>query len=155
MTDLVAPLLEESIDIDAPPVRVWSLVSDLGRMSKWSPQVVKTVVRGRPIQLGTKMINVNRRGPLVWPTQAKVVRFEPHHEIAFRIKDNLTIWSFSLADNGTGGTTLTQRREAPDGISPISRKLTDRLLGGVAEFQVELGTGMRETLGKIKADAER
>ena len=154
MTDLVAPLLEESIDIDAPPVRVWSLVSDLGRMSKWSPQVVKTVVRGRPLQLGTTMVNVNRRGPLVWPTRAKVVRFEPHREIAFRIKDNRTIWSFSLADNGAGGTTLTQRREAPDGISSISRKLTDTLLGGVAEFQVELGTGMRETLVKIKADAE-
>ena len=154
MTDLVAPLLEESIDIDAPPVRVWSLVSDLGRMSKWSPQVVKTVVRGRPLQLGTTMVNVNRRGPLVWPTRAKVVRFEPHREIAFRIKDNRTIWSFSLADNGAGGTTLTQRREAPDGISSILRKLTDTLLGGVAEFQVELGTGMRETLVKIKADAE-
>ena len=154
MTDLVAPLLEESIDIDAPPVRVWSLVSDLGRMSKWSPQVVKTVVRGRPLQLGTTMVNINRRGPLVWPTRAKVVRFEPHREIAFRIKDNRTIWSFSLADNGAGGTTLTQRREAPDGISSISRKLTDTLLGGVAEFQVELGTGMRETLVKIKADAE-
>lgn len=154
MTDLVAPLLEESIDIDAPPVRVWSLVSDLGRMSKWSPQVVKTVVRGRPLQLGTTMVNVNRRGPLVWPTRAKVVRFEPHREIAFRIKDNRTIWSFSLADNGAGGTTLTQRREAPDGISSISRKLTDSLLGGVAEFQVELGIGMRETLVKIKADAE-
>ena len=154
MTDLVAPLLEESIDIDAPPVRVWSLVSDLGRMSKWSPQVVKTVVRGRPLQLGTTMVNVNRRGPLVWPTRAKVVRFEPHREIAFRIKDNRTIWSFSLADNGAGGTTLTQRREAPDGISSISRKLTDSLLGGVAEFQVELRIGMRETLVKIKADAE-
>ncbi|MCW2834137.1 MAG: hypothetical protein JWN68_2090 [Nocardioides sp.] len=155
MTDLVAPLLEESIDIDAPPVRVWSLVSDLGRMSKWSPQVVRTIVRRRPVQLGTTTINVNRRGPLVWPTRAKVVRFEPHREIAFRIKDNRTIWSFCLADNGTGGTILTQRREAPDGISSISRSLTDTLLGGVAEFQVELGAGMRETLAKIKADAER
>lgn len=154
MTDLVAPLLEESIDIDASPVRVWSLVSDLGRMSRWSPQVVTTVVRGRPIQLGTTMVNVNRRGLLVWPTQARVVRFEPHREIAFRIRENRTIWSFTVEDDGAGGTTLTQRREAPDGISPISRRLTDRLLGGVADFQVELGSGMRETLGKIKVDAE-
>ena len=154
MTDVVAPLLEESIDIDAPPVRVWSLVSDLGRMSKWSPQVVKTIVRGRPVGLGTRTININRRGPLVWPTRSKVVRFEPHREIAFRIKDNFTIWSFSLADNGTGGTTLTQRREAPDGLSPIAQSLEDRLMGGVTKFEVELGAGMRETLAKIKADAE-
>ena len=154
MTDLVAPLLEESIDIDAPPVRVWSLVSDLGRMSKWSPQVVKTIVRGGPVQLGTRTININRSGLLVWPTRSKVVRFEPHSEIAFRIKDNKTIWSFHLADNGTGGTTLTQRREAPDGLSPIAQTLEDRLMGGVSSFEVELGAGMRQTLAKIKADAE-
>jgi hypothetical protein len=154
MTDLVAPLIEESITIDAAPERVWSLVSDLGRMSEWSPQVVKTIVRGRPIQLGTKMINLNRRGLLVWPTQSKVVRFEPRREIAFRVKDNFTIWSLTLASDGAGGTILTQRREAPDGISSISRTLTDKVLGGIASFQTELGAGMRETLAKIKADAE-
>lgn len=154
MTDPVAPVLEESITIDAATDRVWALVSDLGRMSRWSPQVLKTIVRGRPIKLGTKMLNINRRGPLVWPTQTKVVRFEPQQEIAFRVKDNFTIWSFSLTDDGHGGTVLTQRREAPDGISPISRRLTDTVLGGVADFQVELGAGMRETLAKIKVDAE-
>jgi len=154
MTALVAPLLEESIDIDAPPVRVWSLVSDLGRMSKWSPQVVKTIVRGGPVKLGTRTVNINRRGLLVWPTRSKVVRFDPHSEIAFRVKDNLTIWSFSLSDNGTGGTTLTQRREAPDGLSPLARTLEDRLMGGIGDFQLELGVGMRETLSKIKAEAE-
>lgn len=154
MTDLVAPLLEESITIDATPEQVWSAVSDLGRMSKWSPQVVRTIVRGRPIRLGTKMINVNRRGPIVWPTQTKVVRFEPQQEIAFRVKDNYTIWSFALVGDGEGRTVLTQRREAPDGISTISRTFTDRLFGGVADFQVELCGGMRETLAKIKADVE-
>lgn len=155
MTDLVAPLLEESITIAAPPERVWSLVSDLRRMAQWSPQVMKTIVRGRPIKLGTKMVNINRRGPLVWPTQTKVVRFEPQQEIAFRVKDNFTIWSLTLTSDGAGGTVLTQRREAPDGISPISRTLTDKVLGGVTSFQAELGAGMRETLAKIKVDAER
>jgi hypothetical protein len=101
------------------------------------------------------MININRRGPLVWPTQSKVVRFEPQQEIAFRVKDNFTIWSLTLTSDGAGGTTLTQRREAPVGISPISRRLTDKMLGGVASFQTELGVGMRETLAKIKVDAER
>ncbi|QIK74936.1 SRPBCC family protein [Nocardioides piscis] len=154
MTDTVAPVLEESITIQAPPDRVWSLVSDLGRMSRWSPQVVKTFVRGRPIGLGTTMVNINRRGVLVWPTRTRVVRFEPREEVAFRVKDNFTIWSFRLTHDGAGGTLLTQRREAPDGISDISHKLTDRLLGGVAAFQVELGDGMRQTLARIKAEAE-
>lgn len=155
MNDLVAPLLEESVSIDAAPERVWSLVSDLGRMSRWSPQVVRTIVRGRPIQLGTKMINLNRHGLIVWPTRTVVVRFEPQHEIAFKVVDNYATWSFSVASSGEGGTVLTQRREAPDGVSKVARLLHGRVLGGVAEFQVEIEAGMRETLARIKADAER
>ena len=33
-----APLLQAQIDIDAPPARVWSLISDFRRMPEWSPQ---------------------------------------------------------------------------------------------------------------------
>lgn len=155
MTDAVAPLLEESITIDAAPERVWSLVSDLGRMSTWSPQVVRTIVRGRPIKLGTKMINLNRRGLILWPTRTVVVRFEPQQEIAFKVVDNYATWSFGVASDGAGGTILTQRREAPDGISKVARALHGRLLGGIGEFQLEIEAGMRETLTRIKVDAER
>ena len=153
--DHVQPLIEETIEVSAPPARVWSLVSDLRRMSRWSPQVVRTFVRGGgPVQLGSRMVNVNRRGLLVWPTQSTVIRFEPHREIAFRVKDNFTVWSFTLDQSSSGGTTITQRREAPDGVSDISRRLTNAVLGGVPSFQDELRVGMRQTLGRIKADAE-
>lgn len=150
----IDPLLEETIDVDAAPARVWALVSDLPRMATWSPQVVKTFVRGGPVQLGTRTLNINRRGPLFWPTQAKVVRFEPHSEIALRIKDNFTIWSFTLAETENGGTRITQRREAPDGLSTISIKLTKSVLGGQEVFTSELCEGMRQTLARIKAEAE-
>lgn len=154
MSDTVAPLIEESIEVSAEHVRVWSFVSDLGRMSRWSPQVAKTIVHGRPIALGTKMTNINRRGVLVWPTRSKVVRFEPHTEIAFRVRDNFTIWSFTLEPLPDGRTRIIQRREAPDGISDISDKLTKRFLGGIPAFQDELREGMRLTLQRIKADVE-
>ena len=36
------------------PRSVWSLVTDLPRMAPWSPQVVQTVVRGGPVELGTR-----------------------------------------------------------------------------------------------------
>ena len=148
------PLLEQSIEIDAPPVAVWALVTDLPRMARWSPQVVRSFVRGGgPVRLGTKVLNVNRRGPLVWPTQSKVVRFEPHRDFAFRIKENFTIWSFELEPTGTG-TRLTQRRETPQGISDVSMMLTKRVLGGQERFTGELREGMRQTLERIKAEAE-
>ena len=149
----IEPLLEETIEVSAPPATVWALVSDLPRMSRWSPQVVKTFVRGGVVQQGTRTVNINRRGLMFWPTQAKVVRFEPHREIATRIKENFTIWSFTLEPTGPG-TRITHRREAPDGISPISLKLTEAVLGGQAGFTAELRQGMRQTLERIKAEAE-
>ena len=61
------PLLEATVEIDTPPARVWELVFDLPRMSSWSPMVLRTVVLGSPVGVGTHAVNVNRRGPMVWP----------------------------------------------------------------------------------------
>ena len=153
-TTQIEPLLEETVEVAATPAQVWSLISDLPRMASWSPQVVKTIVRGGVVQQGTRTFNLNRRGLLFWPTQAKVIRFEPHRELAIRIKDNFTIWSFTLEPTETG-TRITQRREAPDGISSISIKLTAAVFGGQEGFGSELRDGMRQTLDRIKAEAER
>lgn len=152
-TSEIEPLIEEVVEVAAPPARVWALVTDMPRMAEWSPQVVRTIVRGGGIGPGTRTVNINRRGPLFWPTRAKVIRFEPHREFAFRIKDNLTVWSFTLEPTATG-TRVTQRREAPDGTSRISANLVKAVLGGQQTFQAELRDGMRQTLTRIKAEAE-
>lgn len=144
--------LHASVDIDAPPERVWSLITDMSRMASWSPQVVKTFVGG-PVQQGTKALNINRRGPLVWPTRSKVVSFEPHREFAIRIKDNAAIWAFVLEPTATG-TRLVHERRTPDGVSPISLTLQKRVLGGVDRFTGELKAGMEQTLTRIKVEAE-
>ena len=153
LTD-VAPI-EASIEIAAPPAQVWELVSDLSNMSRWSPQVFKTFVRGGETRQGAKMININRKGLLVWPTQAMVTTFEPGQKIAFRIRENWTIWSFTLGPTADGGTRIVQRREAPKGISDVSVRLTKAVLGGVDDFTADLVKGMNQTLSRIKADAER
>ena len=153
LTD-VAPI-EASIEIAAPPAQVWELVSDLSNMSRWSPQVFKTFVRGGEVRQGAKMININRKGLLVWPTQSMVTTFEPGQKIAFRIRENWTIWSFTLGPTADGGTRIVQRREAPKGISDVSVRLTKAVLGGVDDFTADLVKGMNQTLTRIKADAER
>lgn len=144
--------LRETVEIAASPERVWSLVTDLPRMASWSPQVVRTFVRG-PVQAGARALNVNRRGLLVWPTRSQVVAFDPHREFAFRVKDNAAIWAFVLESTPTG-TRLTQERRTPNGITPISLTLQKHVLGGVGRFTGELRAGMRQTLAGIKADAE-
>lgn len=156
LTD-VAPLAA-STDIAAPPAEVWALVSDLRNMARWSPQTVKSFRRGGE-GLGATFLNVNRLKVLVWPTQSKVVRFdapgaEGTGEIAWRVKENFTIWSLRLAPNAAGGTTLTSTREAPQGISDVSVRLTKVAFGGVPKFTGQLQADMAVTLAKIKAAVE-
>ncbi|WP_299053111.1 SRPBCC family protein [uncultured Nocardioides sp.] len=148
--------LEVSTEIAASPAQVWKLVSDLPRIAEWSPQVVRTLAR-RPLRVGSRMVNLNHRGPLVWPTTAKVVDLEPHRRVAFRVTENWTVWSFTLEPvtvDAAEGTRVVHRRETPKGISPLSNTLVDRLLGGRAQFTDELRAGMGQTLQRLKAAAE-
>ena len=150
-----APTLEDSVHIDAPVGEVWALVSDVCRMPEWSPQVDSTRLRQgfEQVALGAQFTNRNSVGDLVWTTHAEVVRFEPEQEIAFRVEENWVIWSFTLVPDGTG-TLLTQRRDAPDGVSELSLELTNGFMGGVETFTESMRAGMRETLAKLKATAE-
>lgn len=151
--------IEQSIDVAAPPAAVWALVSDLKRLSQWSPQVLKSFVKGGgQIREGTLLTNINHRGLLVWPTHSKVVRFEEEREIAWKIKENGTTWSFTLTPTTYGdvvGTRVVQRRDAPGGLSELSIRFTDKFMGGQSTFQAELQAGMRQTLAHVKQLAEQ
>ncbi len=151
-----APSLMDSVHINAPAERVWALVSDVCRMPDWSPQVDSTRLRTGfdTVGLGTQFTNRNIAGDLVWTTHAEIVRFEPERELAFRVEENWLVWSFALAAEGTG-TVLTQRREAPDGVSELSLELTNGFMGGVETFTETMRAGMRQTLERIKAEAEK
>ena len=72
---------------------IMALVTDVKRMSEWSPQVWRSFVAGGPVRLGTRFVNINHDGWKHWPTSAKVVRFEPHAEFAFRISEKT--WTVS------------------------------------------------------------
>lgn len=150
-----APTLVDSVHIAAPDERVWAMVSDVRRMSEWSPQVTSTRLRDGfdSVGLGAQFTNRNCEGELVWTTHAEIVRFDPGREIAFRIEENWVIWSFTVAPEG-GGTLLTQRRDTPDGVSDLSLELTNGFLGGVEAFTASMRAGMRLTLERIRDEAQ-
>ena len=150
-----APELVATIEIDAAPETVWALVSDIERMSSWSPQVVRSTVNGDTVGLGTTFANENRQDDVEWPTNARVERFEPPREFAFKVKENRLIWSFLLEPLPGDRTRVTQRRESPDGITDLSIHYTEAYLGGVEAFTERQHVGMRETLERLKAEAER
>ena len=149
------PVLEATVDIDASPAQVWALLADLSRVASWSPMVLRTVVLGSPLRVGSQAVNLNRRGLMVWPTRSVVVRCEPERELAFRIAENHLVWSFTLSPlDGGARTRVVQRREPGEGIGRLSRVFIGTFLGGQSDFTVDLRAGMRQTLDRLKAEAE-
>lgn len=154
-TSTDVPALQDHERIAAPPTIVWDLVGDPTRMSEWSPQVDSTRLTGDgDCSVGTRFTNRNVQGELAWITHGEVVRHEPGRALAFRIEENWAVWSFELEPTADGGTVLHQRRDAPDGISDLSRQLTDAYLGGMDTLTGNLRAGMRETLTRIRVAAE-
>lgn len=145
--------LEVSIDINATPAQVWAVVSDLTAMPRWSPHTKKVLLRGGPLHVGSKMLNVNKLGWRIWPTQSVVTAYEPDRLVAFKVLENHAVWSFELTPLDDGARTrLTQRRDVASGTTVVSRQLIDKALGGEESFEKELTTGMRQTLQRIRDD---
>lgn len=139
--------------IVASPAQVWSLIHDPRRMSEWSPTVASTRLKESTPALGVRFTNRNQDGDLEWITHGEIVRFDEERALAFRIAENWAIWSFALEPD-PAGTRLIQRRETPDGISDLSRELTDGFMGGQETFTAALLNGMEQTLQRIRGAAE-
>ena len=156
MTTTDVPALHEQIEIAASPAVVWALVADVTRMAQWSPQVTSTRLSEpeAAFGVGSRFTNRNAHGELAWTTHAEVTRYDEGRALAFRIDENYVTWSFELEPTDGGGTLLRQRRDAPEGISELSRELTDAFMGGQDAFTASQRAGMRETLAAIRATAE-
>ncbi len=149
---MVAPILKAEIEINAPVAKVWSLVSDVNNMPKWSPQCRVMKALG-PIKPGTRTVNLNRRGMLFWPTTSVITEVIPERKFAFRIPINTTVWSYELEPTATG-TRLIETRHAENGVTAVSKAATNAALGGMENFERELVEGMNQSLARIKAAAE-
>jgi hypothetical protein len=106
------------------------------------------------VRQGTRTLNVNRRGRLFWPTTCRITEFIPEKKLAFRVNENNTVWSYELAPTETG-TRLIETRHAENGTTAVSNFLVGKFMGGVPTFEQELTEGMKASLERIKAAAER
>ncbi|MFV0496182.1 SRPBCC family protein [Mycobacterium sp.] len=149
---MASPLLQASIDIDAPPSKVWALVSDLRRMPQWSPQC-RWMRQFGPLRAGARTFNLNRRNRLFWPTTSTVLEVVPEKKLAFRVNTNRSVWTYELEPLGKG-TRLTESRHAENGVSAVSALTVKAVMGGTDIFEHELVDGMNTSLARIKAAAE-
>ncbi len=145
--------LESSIDIAATPEQVWAVVSDLKRMPEWSPNCRKMLVLGTP-KVGTFSINVNRDGWKVWPTTARIVRFEPNKAVAFKVLENGLTWSFDIEPTPTGSTLVQRRTDSAD-ATLFAKAVLRVTMGGIDNVDETGVRGMSTTLDRIKQAVEK
>jgi uncharacterized protein YndB with AHSA1/START domain len=151
---------QATVHIDAPPEKVYELVSDVTRMGRWSPETVRARWIGGATgpAIGARFRGTNRRGPAVWVTTPKVVAAEPGREFAFVVPmvlvgRELTKWTYRFDPAAGGGTTVTESFETLNDI-PSSITFMYRTLMRIKDREVDLEAGMQRTLERIKAAAE-
>ena len=153
MTPQAAPRpLTASIDVTAPPGRVWDVVADLRRTGEWSPECRRVVPLGR-LRPGTLLLGVNRRGRVRGVTLSRVLTCTPGAESGWVVLTNRSEWRYRLEPSGTG-TSITETRRTPRGEGRFALWFTRVLLSGQADHDAELERGMADGLRRIKALVE-
>jgi Polyketide cyclase / dehydrase and lipid transport len=142
--------ISATIEVKADPEVVWQVVSDLGRMPEFSPELRKAYVVGKP-GVGANIIGVNRRKLAVWPTTSKVVRWEPGRAVAWKTRESGATWVYEL-EGTPAGTRVTGRRVLPR--FTFGTSVLGPAIGGAAGHDRELAEGIRTTLERIKDTVE-
>jgi uncharacterized protein YndB with AHSA1/START domain len=146
--------LRAEATIAAPPDRVWELLTDLSRMSDWSPELLRMVpLRPGGLRVGQWYLGVNRRKAVVWPTRSVVAVLEPGRSLAWDTRSSGARWVWELAPDGDG-TRVVHRRPVPRRLTLLSRAFAPLALGGSDEHADELEAGMAQTVARLKAAAE-
>ena len=148
--------IEESIDIEAPPERLYAMVSDLSRMGEWSPenQGGKWVGGATGPAPGARFKGRNRNGWRRWSTNVTIVTANPPKEVAWESKAlgmKVALWRYRFEPKGNGGTRVTESTEDRRGRT---MHFIGRTASGVADRDGENKKNMRATLEQLKQAAE-
>lgn len=144
-----------TVHIDAPPEKVWDLVSDVTRIGEFSPETFEAewLDGATGPAVGAKFrghVKRNQKGPVYWTT-CTVLECEPGREFAFGVGSAdkpVNVWRFHL-EPAAGGTDVTESFTlAPKAALKVYWKLFGRARGKTNR------EGMQTTLERIKAVVE-
>jgi uncharacterized protein YndB with AHSA1/START domain len=143
---------QATIHIEAPPEKVYAMVSDVTRMGDWSPETYKCewVEGATGPDVGARFKGSNKRGILRWSTTPTVKAAEPGRVFAFETgkagKED-TRWTYRFAPK-EGGTELTESFEA------LRYPLIFKILAPPKRHTRQLQKNIEQTLERIKQAAE-
>ncbi|MBP2321967.1 hypothetical protein JOF56_002352 [Kibdelosporangium banguiense] len=149
------PTATGRITVDAPPERVYALISDLDSLSGLSEETVrcKVLVGSSTATVGTRFRGSNKRGFRRWSTVSTVTDAVPGREFSFNVTSlgiPVSRWSYSIApaDSGCVVTESTWDRR-PRWFLAMAYVAT-----GVADRVAVNTQNIARTLERLKAKAE-
>lgn len=119
------PTVEVRTWVDAPPERVWALVSDIGLMPAMSDELqsVEWVDGATGPAVGARFLGRSKHEALgEWATTSEIVEFEPGRVFAWAVGDPAepsATWRFRVEPRD-GGTELSQWMRLGPGRSGLS-----------------------------------
>lgn len=149
--------LRAEATVEAPPERVWALLTDFARMPEWSPELVRMVpLKPGGLRVGQWYLGINRRKAAVWPTRSVVTTLEPGRTVAWDTTSSGARWIWELSQAGPDDTftRVVHRRPVPRRITAMSKVFAPLALGGSEGHADELEEGMARTVARLKAAAE-
>ena len=158
------PTVEVEIWIDAPPERVWPVVSDIGAIPGMSPELRAAEYcdggAGGPA-VGRSFSGTNRHPAIgEWTTTSYIVTCDEPRVFEWAVTDPAnptSSWRFTL-ETRDGGTLLRQwfrMGPAPSGLSAAIERMPDKEQKIVHRRLGEHEAGMNATVAAIKEKAER
>jgi hypothetical protein len=147
---------EVSLRMAAAPERIYAIVTDVAQMGRLSPECTggRWLGGASGPAVGASFKGTNKRGFARWSTTNRVVAATPGREFAFETEQSGIRWTYRLQPDGDG-TLVTESRCAFKERPVLARVFSRLLLGGVAEHDQEMRDGLRVTLERLKAMAER
>jgi uncharacterized protein YndB with AHSA1/START domain len=150
----------ETIRIDAPPERVWALITDVHRIVDFSPECVKVewLDGATGPEVGARFAGTSRVGSFEWTRNCTIVEVREPNLFTYEVADEpdesaQSMWSFEVTAEGDG-TILRQRfSHVPTGRSTV-RLMAEgdpaKAEETVANRAEMLSDGMRRTLEAMR-----
>lgn len=148
---------EVAVEVVASPDRVWSLVSDITRMSEWSPSCTgcEWLHGSTEPHVGNRFIGYSRQRGARLSRECVITVSELGREFAFdtlfrgKVSNH---WRYRF-ESVPGGTRVTESYEVI--LMPLWVRTVRLIPGMVGRSHRDARRGMLETLNRIKATAER
>ena len=108
-----------TIDIEAPPEKVYALVADVSRVGEWSPEATGARRASHTPKAGDTFWGFNRKGIWRWFTYCTVREAEPGRRFVFDVDFPpmpISRWTYDLEPTPTGcrvTETWVDRRQGP------------------------------------------